>query len=192
MPPRCKAPKCATVANKCACPNPWIEFLSKNAANGGKATMKEHSAAYKAAKASGAFVPKPGMDNGSCKVDAVKLCAWKVKRAAGHKDLVTKEHVKAFARNTVVKKVRREIFRLRPAALTAQEIKTELEKTVYDHYKPMKPGATVAEMIKHVQDRLKLGERGIKLNKVIGYGSTAIVYSGKYSHRAVIFGQVHP
>ena len=69
--------------------------------------MKEHSAAYKRLKADGAFAPKPGIDDAPCKVDAVKLCAWKVRRAAGHKDVVTKEHAKNVKNRALVKNINR-------------------------------------------------------------------------------------
>lgn len=92
MPPACKSPTCYPVKNRCQCPNAWIEFLSKSAADRRskglpKWTIAQHSAAFEALKSSGGLALKNGMNNGRCKADPVKLCAWMVRRKMGHKDL---------------------------------------------------------------------------------------------------------
>lgn len=179
MPPRCKAPKCAEVANKCACPNPWTEFLAKNA-HKGKTTMAQHSAAYKALKDSGAFEPKAGLNNGGCKSDPVKLCAWKIRRKAGHRDLVAPVAGKGAARNDRI--LRREVAVKKPDILNTEAMaiiddlyRTSgiLEKDWYDEN--MTDHKAILE---HWSSIMNLKDKGLVLTKVIGQGDSGSVFGG--------------
>ncbi len=78
----CHAPACHSTVRGCQCPNPWLEFLSKNARDKGKQSMAQHKQAYAATKAAGAFVPRAGLRNGSCRSDPIKLCTWMAQRKA--------------------------------------------------------------------------------------------------------------
>ncbi len=85
---RCKAPQCAPRGAKCACPNPWIEFVSRRARRR-RHTRAEHAAAYHQAKAAGQFAIPPGALGERCrpcKSDAVKLCTWHASRKLKLKD----------------------------------------------------------------------------------------------------------
>jgi hypothetical protein len=183
-----KPPKCAEVANKCACPNPWVEFLSKNA-NAGKTTMAQHSAAYKRLKDSGAFALKPGMNNGPCKSDPVKLCAWKLRRKAGHKDLQTPAVKLRERRNEKI--IARKIGEFTPAG--SVNLEAELAGCVADigyanYYKLTENGEfdpPVVEKLalKFMDEKLGLSKKGIHLRSYIGAGLSGNVFSAWYYDR---------
>lgn len=96
----CKAPTCAARVSKrtgvtsCACPNPWTEFLSRQAASRRRKRQPrfswgQHGQAYRRARAAGVFVRPGGRLGercGRCKTDAVKLCTWHVVRTRGLRD----------------------------------------------------------------------------------------------------------
>jgi RIO1 family len=177
MPPRCKAPKCAEVKNKCACPNPWIEFLAKNASDG-KATMAEHSAAYKRLKDSGAFKPKAGLNNGGCKSDPVKLCAWKhvrkpvARMIKSRNDRLIRREIKdfKFSRSPAdVKKCLEFLFGT-----------SGLDTDIVDDDR-----VTEAEKLEFYADEFELGKRGIKLKQVLGRGVGGCVVEGTYNGKVV-------
>ena len=188
MPPRCKAPKCAEVANKCACPNPWVEFLSKNA-NAGKTTMAQHSAAYKRLKDSGAFTPKAGLNNGPCKSDPVKLCAWKLRRKAGHKDLQAPVAKLRERRNDKI--IARKIGEFTPAGTVNLEV--ELVGCVADigyagYYKltdagEFEPPVVEKHALKFIDEKLGLSKKGIPLRNYVGAGYYGNVFSAWHYDR---------
>jgi hypothetical protein len=188
MPPRCKAPKCAEVANKCACPNPWVEFLSKNA-NAGKTSMAQHSAAYKALKESGAFTPRAGLNNGGCKSDPVKLCAWKLRRKAGHKDLVAPVARKGADRADRI--IARKIGEFIPAGTL--NLEAELAGCVADigyagYYKLKENGdfeypVVEKQALKFMDEKLGLSKKGIHLRSYIGSGFSGNVFAAWYYDR---------
>jgi hypothetical protein len=184
MPPRCKAPKCAEVANKCACPNPWVEFLSKNA-HKGKTTMAQHSAAYKALKDSGAFAPKAGMNNGGCKSDPVKLCAWKLRRKAGHKDIVSpvlgrdKRRDKERADRMIKRTMRTWKFSRTPADV-AFGLRNVLSSGGIDSDIVKKSKLTEKELLDFFAKEMEFDKRGIKLDAILGSGCFGTVVEGTY------------
>ena len=186
MPPRCKAPKCAEVKNKCACPNPWVEFLAKNA-HKGKTTMAQHSAAYKVMKDSGAFSPKAGLNNGGCKSDPVKLCAWKLRRKAGHKDL--QAPVARLIKRRNDRLIRRAIkdFKFSRSPSDVKEClqflfgTSGLDVDIVDE-----THTTEAEKLEFYADEFdELGKRGIKLKKVLGRGERGCVVEGTCKGKVV-------
>lgn len=185
MPPRCKAPKCAEVANKCACPNPWVEFLAKNA-HKGKTTMAQHSAAYKALKDSGAFEPRAGLNNGPCKSDPVKLCAWKLRRKAGHKDLQTPAARLIKRRNDrlILGAIKDFKFSRSPSdvnkGLEFLFGTSGLDTDIVDE-----KHTTEAEKLEFYADEFELDKRGIKLKQVLGRGERGCVVEGTYKGKAV-------
>jgi hypothetical protein len=188
MPPRCKAPKCAEVAGKCACPNPWTEFLSKNA-HAGKTSMKEHAAAYRALKATGAFEPKRGMNNAPCKSDAVKLCAWKLRRKAGHKDLQAPAVALLKRRN---ERNDRAITHGFKAASEKDKI-YGVARVIQRLFEPGTPEANASESasadertgLNAIERKLKMQDQGIKLKTFLGDGYSGVVFSGLHVGKKV-------
>ena len=90
--PKCVAPKCANVKNRCQCPNPWVEYLSHAAservtAGLSRLSLKEHVRGYRNAVKSGLFKPKSHRKP-ACKSDTTLLCDWRSKR--GHKKSITR------------------------------------------------------------------------------------------------------
>ena len=184
MPPRCKAPKCAEVANKCACPNPWVEFLAKNAQKG-KTTMAEHSAAYKKLKDSGAFALKPGMNNGPCKSDPVKLCAWKLRRKAGHKDLVApvlgrdKRRDKERA-DRMIKRTMRTWKFSRSRASVIRGLENVFSSAGLDDDVVSKGKLSEKELLDLFVKEMEFDKRGIQLDAILGSGFFGTVVEGTY------------
>lgn len=91
MPPAvsaCRAPRCEWIkGNRCRCPNPWTEFVSKTVSDRkrqghAKLSRQEYSVAYKEAKDRGDFVPPDHLKDkvAPCKTDTFKLCSWRARR----------------------------------------------------------------------------------------------------------------
>lgn len=180
MPPRCKAPKCAEIKNKCACPNPWTEFLSKNA-HKGKTTMAEHSAAYKALKDSGAFVPKAGLNNGSCKSDPVKLCAWKLRRKAAHKDLVAPVARRGKARaERMIKRAMRSWKFSRTRAEVIHGLEDVFGSAGFDKDFIKDSERTEKELLDLYVKEVGLDKHGIELDSILGSGFYGVAVEGSY------------
>ena len=91
MPPQCTAPKCFVKRNSCTCPNPWIEFLSRNAKLDGRQPIQSHAQKYRAARDAPdrPFARRQGDADGACKSNTAKLCTWAARRKRGHKDLTS-------------------------------------------------------------------------------------------------------
>lgn len=182
MPPRCKAPKCAERANTCACPNPWTEFVSKNA-SGGKKTRAQHSAAYAALKATGAFNVQPGLNNGGCKSDPIKLCAWKIRRKAGHKDVVAKA-----LETGERKKVNSEIAGF-VGGLARPQREAKMRRFLID---VLKRDATIinadgeATLCDRLTRYLKLNTKDCKIIKFLGAGGSGIAFLGQRGGAKVV------
>ena len=90
--PKCVAPKCAAVKDRCQCPNPWVEYLSHTAservtAGLSRLSLKEHVRRYRNAVKSDLFKPKSHRKP-VCKSDTTLLCDWRSKR--GHKKSITR------------------------------------------------------------------------------------------------------
>jgi tRNA A-37 threonylcarbamoyl transferase component Bud32 len=194
MAPKCKAPKCANVKTKCQCPNAWTEFVSRNAADrkarGLKpATRQEHAAAYRAEKATGAFDPKPGMNNAPCKTDAVKLCAWNARRKiAGNKDVPA-----ALLERRAEKIVGRAIAGRKTA------VKTNMEKVrAFCKEKLKLPQAEVAgktedELFDIVTSELGLDKKHVKITGYIAFsGGGIIVLKGKHKETIDVAVKINP
>jgi predicted Ser/Thr protein kinase len=179
----CAVPKCHKTKLRCQCPNPWIEFLSKNAKLG-HLSIKEHAAAYHAAVNAGQFNPKDGLNNGPCKSDPVKLCAWMVRRKNNGKDMHT----------TIVDSQRRRARRIITDEMKHAEATEDL---------PTKPYVDVLvgrfmkkltgphgdhnseSVIPFFVKNLKLSARNTNITKVIGVGAKGIVFSGKLNNKDV-------
>jgi hypothetical protein len=143
--------------------------------------MAEHSAAYKALKDSGAFTPKAGLNNGGCKSDPVKLCAWKLRRKAGHKDLQAPAARLIKRRNDRL--IRREIKDFK-FSRSSQRVRDGLrwlfgtsgldEDIAHDGRVPEE------EKLEYFADQFDLDKRGIKLKHILGKGENGCVVSGSY------------
>lgn len=90
----CRHPQCSKRKSSsgrrlsCACPNPWIEHRSREAAKrratgSPRLTQAGHSAKYRASKARGLFDVPTGLLTGPCKTDTARLCSWAKARQAG-------------------------------------------------------------------------------------------------------------
>ena len=182
MPPKCKAPKCAVVSNKCACPNPWVEFLSKNA-HKTKMSIADHAKAYRKLKDSGAFKPKPGTNNGPCKTDTVKLCAWKLRRKAGHKDL--QENMMYFKNRKADKALASRISDFAPANSKDSLGKAFSRTALRLGYKDMCMVGKFnkKQMTDYVESKLNLKSRGIRLVTFLGGGAYGSVFSAVYDDK---------
>ena len=85
---QCRAPRCEAIkGDRCRCPNPWTEFVSKTVhdrrrRNEPKLSRQQLSTAYRDARDSGQFVPPQHLLDkvAPCKTDIYKLCAWRAKR----------------------------------------------------------------------------------------------------------------
>jgi RIO-like serine/threonine protein kinase len=142
--------------------------------------MAQHSAAYKALKDSGAFDLKPGMNNGPCKSDPVKLCAWKLRRKAGHKDLIAPVAGKGAARNDRI--LRREISK-KPAAESAEEEMESIEclfaRSGYDSKEKEFEGITDYKTFVDMWAKaFDLKAKGLTIGKVLGHGDYGFVLEG--------------
>lgn len=79
----CRPPKCQKRKTGCACPNAWIEFLSRTAANRRNQGLKPlsirlMSLKYTQAKRDNEFARNP--QNTACKSDTKLLCRWNSER----------------------------------------------------------------------------------------------------------------
>lgn len=86
--PRCSKRKSSGRRASCACPNPWIEHRSREAAKrratgSPRLSQAGHSARYRASKARGLFDVPTGLLTGPCKTDTARLCSWARAREAG-------------------------------------------------------------------------------------------------------------
>lgn len=87
--PVCKKtfPKCHSTVAGCRCPNPWLEYLAKAAAERkqqGKPglSLKAYATAYRSARDAGQFKVPAALEkkNSPCKSDAYKLCSMLLRR----------------------------------------------------------------------------------------------------------------
>ena len=73
----CAPPKCHDTRRGCRCPNPWVEFQARIAAdarrNGKKMSRENISKEYRKAKKRGAFLP--GREK-TCRSNVDLLCEW--------------------------------------------------------------------------------------------------------------------
>jgi hypothetical protein len=107
--PKCVAPKCANVKDRCQCPNPWVEYLSHVAAERVTAglprlSLKDHVRGYRSAVKSGLFKPQESRKP-VCKSDSMLLCDWRLKR--GHKSISRARHPPAHATTPHVPLIRK-------------------------------------------------------------------------------------
>lgn len=175
----CKAPTCHPTRRGCQCPNPWIEFLSKNARENGPASIGVHAAAYRNARDAGAFALNVNLpNNGRCRSDPYKLCAWLIRRLRARGDF----HA------DVLEAARRRLRRILRTELRAnpspQGSDTEMMRSfLRDHLLPGRRASDIdrmsmAHMVEEVSVSSRLADRGVTLGRYLGSGTFGAAFSG--------------
>jgi hypothetical protein len=144
------------------------------------------SQAYRAAKSSGTFNLNPTLDNGTCKSDPYKLCAWKVRRSSKLPDVhgIIQHAQRKRAQRIIQEHIQQRTNQQHPPGSREQALRRELDEilTTWMHKDPR---VIASDSMEHLAKRFLnyTGLAGkIKIRSILGKGTYGKVFHGLWKN----------